>query len=54
MKFDMHNLAQEGKVFIFNKHSGEISYEDIEASFTAFDQVSEIKAYGYSCRCVRE
>ena len=29
-KFEMHNLAEEGKVLIFNKHSREISYEEIE------------------------
>ena len=29
-------------------------YEDIEDSITVFDDLSEFKAYGYSCRCVRE
>ena len=34
-KFEMHNLAEEGKVLIFNKHSGEISYEEIEGEVTS-------------------
>ena len=44
-KFEMHNLAEEGKVLIFNKHSGEISYEEIEGEISDMSYTHTIKNY---------
>ena len=45
-KFEMHNLAEEGKVLIFNKHSGEISYEEIEGEISDMSYSHTIKHSG--------
>lgn len=41
--FEMHNLAEEGRVLIFNKLSGEISYEDIDGEISDVSYTHTIK-----------
>ena len=43
--FEMHNLAEEGRVLIFNKLSGEISYEDIDGEISDVSYTHTIKNY---------
>ena len=43
--YEMHNLAEEGRVLIFNKLSGEISYENIDGEISDVSYTHTIKNY---------